>query len=88
MANINELAERCSERLNVGGASNGATRPRKRAKTAGWVPHTAIFFQEVAPLAAFSVCGRFGCRLPDHRKKEKVPKRKKYYQILYFSLYK
>jgi hypothetical protein len=37
---------------------------------------------------AFSVCGRFGCRLPGTSKKEKVPKRKKYYQILYFSLYK
>lgn len=45
-------------------------------------------FYKVAPLAAFSVCGRFGCRLPDPRKKEKEPKRKKYYQILYLYIYK
>ena len=60
-----------------GGASYGAMSPRKRDKTAGWVPHTAIFFQEVAGWRPFL--------LPNASKKEKVPKRKKFNLRLYFS---
>ena len=74
MATINELAERCSERLNVGGASNGATRPRKCAKTAGWVPHAAIFFQEVATRRPFLFLQCGGADMPKRKKETKKEK--------------